>query len=383
MPRHYKISPSQLYRTIECPGSLRLAHGLVSESSEYATEGTQAHGLAEQMLTGDGVEPPDDEMGRYISDYVRYCESIEHSHRFSVSLVEETMESKKIPDFGGTADFVCFYESGPSHTPTTVSHIVDLKYGKGKRVDVQDNPQMMAYLLLLREGFGVRDEYRATIYQPRIPGEPDSTWAWTNEELDNFQQDILEMIAEENEDVFSVGDWCGWCPAFRTCPHVQEAALAAARSDFSEMVPANNASGQAAAVAKLLQHKPALEKLLRELPAVALDMVLAGHEIPGWKAVEAMGNRTWKHDEETTLKKLAGRKVGKKIATKPKIKSPTQLDNEGYGHEIRGLFYRPELGPKLAKATDKRPAITAEDATAVFLPSVEKERVISIENLME
>ena len=105
----------------------------------------------------------------------------------------------------------------------------------------------MAYLLLLREGFGVRDESRATIYQPRIPGEPDSTWAWTNEELDNFQQDILEMIAEENEDVFSVGDWCGWCPAFRTCPHVQEAALAAARSDFSEMVPANNASGQAAA----------------------------------------------------------------------------------------------------------------------------------------
>ncbi len=49
---HYRRSPSASTRWLACPGSIPLSEGIPRKESSYAQEGTEAHTLAEMMLTG-------------------------------------------------------------------------------------------------------------------------------------------------------------------------------------------------------------------------------------------------------------------------------------------------------------------------------------------
>lgn len=278
--------------------------------------------------------------------------------------IEETIESEKIEGLGGTADCVRVYWQGDN----LVLHVIDLKYGKGVAVAAENNPQLLAYLLLWRDELADLysfDVFRATIYQPRTAGEPDDTVDYTPEELEQFEGALLAAIDEKRSEEFCAGDWCRWCPAVAHCPHLYEITVEAAAEDFS-------ACEEIDRWLELKRVKPAIEKLLKEIDGKLLREIMHGRSVPGYKAVEGLGHSAW-IDEDETLKQLARRKVGKRIATVTKLKSPTQLKNEGYEKEIDGLFHRPNLGPKLAPVSDKREAITFTTPEEDFADSLSTE----------
>ena len=73
-PTHSPIGASSMYRWAECPGSVALSEGIVSESSAYAEEGTEAHELGATWLKGNGKTPEcdDDDMLDNVRIYVDY-----------------------------------------------------------------------------------------------------------------------------------------------------------------------------------------------------------------------------------------------------------------------------------------------------------------------
>lgn len=78
--------------------------------------------------------------------------------------------SKYVPGGFGTGDCVIIAEP--------ILDVIDFKYGKGHRVEAEDNPQMQLYGLGALEQFGDLYEIktvRMTIFQPRLSGIEDSS----------------------------------------------------------------------------------------------------------------------------------------------------------------------------------------------------------------
>ena len=186
MPKHAKLSPSAAERWINCPGSIRLAEQCPpAPSSEYADEGTAAHRLAELKVEcglvpiGDPKLTQDFEQAR-ASQY--YCGEMEEATEFYADRVQEIYAKALqgdpaaelmveqhfsledwIPGGFGTSDAVVIGGD--------VIEVIDLKYGKGVKVDAVGNPQLRLYGLGAAMLFG--DIYdlntvRMTIIQPRL-----------------------------------------------------------------------------------------------------------------------------------------------------------------------------------------------------------------------
>ena len=80
-PTHSPIGASSMYRWAECPGSVKLSEGIVTEQSAYAEEGTEAHAYGAEWLMGNGKQPPisekvDDEMAEHVKVYVDHVFSL-------------------------------------------------------------------------------------------------------------------------------------------------------------------------------------------------------------------------------------------------------------------------------------------------------------------
>lgn len=179
---HALLSASGAHRLLNCTPSARLESGEPESTSAAAEQGTVAHALAEhklrKALKQRSKRPVsawiDDEMVTLTDDYVAYVQ--EH-----ISLAEETCGDPQVlieqrldfshivPGGFGTGDCVIIAEP--------VLHIIDLKYGQGVMVEVEQNPQLMLYALGALNAFGSLcdiDQVPVTIFQPRRSNV--STW---------------------------------------------------------------------------------------------------------------------------------------------------------------------------------------------------------------
>ena len=85
-----------------------------------------------------------------------------------------------------------------------------------------------------------------------------------------------------------------------------------------------------------------------------LALLPRGVTVPGYTAVESLGHRKWDGTTEEILKKLANRKIGKKIATEVTLKSPSQLEKDTKNKKItEGLTKRPIVGMKVVPISAK------------------------------
>lgn len=85
---HATLSPSGAVRWMTCPGSVALTKDMADTSSKYADEGTDAHELAALCLetnTNAGAylgrvltegHTVDDDMARYVQQYVNYVRDL-------------------------------------------------------------------------------------------------------------------------------------------------------------------------------------------------------------------------------------------------------------------------------------------------------------------
>jgi len=313
---HAELSPSSAHRWIACPGSVSACRGLPDNGSEFAREGTLAHALAALVLDtgcdtldflgrlledGDVNGTAQAEMCEYVQMYVQYVRNL----RPDALLVETSVPIGHLTGEDGavgTADALALVGD--------TLHVIDLKYGRGVRVDAEENEQLGMYALGAMHLLGDLVHIKRvvlTIVQPRL--DHISEWEAPLEWLYDLRHQIADAAEEaaQADAARTPGEsQCKFCRAKANCRALAEYSLGAVLDDFADLdaptlpdriARAASRDLDSASLAPLLALLPVIEDWCSAIRQRALAEAEAGRPPPGWKLVQGRGGpRKWRKD---------------------------------------------------------------------------------------
>lgn len=366
---HAILSASASHRWLVCTPSARLESRFPDKGSPYAAEGTKAHSLAEETLRrflagGDStVCCEDGEMREAVQFYVDVCiEKITAARNASPDakiLVEERLDfSEYVPQGFGTGDAVIVSDDG--------LEVVDLKYGKGVRVEAVENSQMMLYALGALSAYGWLynvGRVRMTIVQPRLDNvstseiSDDALYLWGRK----VQRLAAKAFAGEGE--FKPGEHCRFCKARNTCRAYAEAMKAHIREDLR---PAPELQDDE--IADIVRHAKEVKNWLDGVEAYALGRALSGTKYPGMKLVA--GRSTRKIADESAAAAVLLSAGYNDIYRPQSLRTLTELEKlcgkKHFAELLGANLTKSEGKPALVPASDKRPELEVGDVRDDF-----------------
>lgn len=372
MSSHALLSPSSAHRWLNCPLAPRLEATLPEKPSEYAREGTVAHSVCEITAKKKFKKVKTAEYNRVIkklkTDAVWDDEMLHTAETFVEHLTERAMEfanepyiafevkvdiSDYVPEAFGRCDCVMFGGD------TLI--ITDYKHGKGVPVSPDENPQLMLYALgalkLYKPLFGVALKKVAVyIDQPRI-GAYDG-WTCTVDELLAWGESVKPkaQMAFMGFGEYHAGDWCRFCRANGICKAQAEQQIGAF-DDFSAAVGNPTALLSPSEMGEVLKRGETLVSWYETVREKALESLLNGEKIPGYKVVEGRSTRCWT-DQDKALDKLQESGVDRAVIYDSVPKTLAQLEKllgTARFKELVGEFVtKPQGKPTLALETDSR-----------------------------
>lgn len=372
MSSHALLSPSSAHRWMNCPLAPRLEATLPEKPSEYAREGTVAHSVCEitakkkykkvkaaeynrviKKLKTDAAW--DDEMLHTAETYVEHLteRAMEFANEPYIAFEVKVDISDYVPESFGRCDCVMFGGD------TLI--ITDYKHGKGVPVSPDENPQLMLYALgalkLYKPLFGVALKKVAVyIDQPRI-GAYDG-WACTVDELLAWGESVKPkaQMAFMGFGEYHAGDWCRFCRANGICKAQAEQQIGAF-DDFSAAVGNPAALLSPSEMGEVLKRGETLVSWYETVREKALESLLNGEKIPGYKVVEGRSTRCWT-DQDKALDKLQESGVDRAVIYDSVPKTLAQLEKllgTAKFKELVGEFVtKPQGKPTLALETDSR-----------------------------
>lgn len=308
---HALLSPSSSGRWMNCTPSARLAETVENGTSVYAEEGTLFHEICEYCLAqwNAGVWEPDPfgeelptlkddhlmhplfkpEMFQHARDYCDFVMNenydLEKSDGACAMLLEERVDiSEYVPDCFGSVD--C----------QLVGHdtleIIDLKYGEGVKVKVENNTQLMLYALgALKEKPSIT-KVKLVIAQVRL--HHFDTWEISVNDLTQWANKVLKPAAKRafaGEGEQKVGDWCGFCPVKAQCRKQYENVMQDfERYEYPELLTQEEITDL---IGKIDRYKSWLESVNKYV----YDEALRGHKWNGYKLVAGRSSRVITDEE--------------------------------------------------------------------------------------
>lgn len=365
---HALLSASAAKRWLNCPPSVRLTENMPDTPSEYAEEGTLAHELAELKLRKKFETMPKSkytkaldiiktnplytsEMDSCTDDYLDHILTI--AHRYDkvkpYVVIEKQLNYSHIAKDGfGTSDCVLICRND--------LHIIDFKYGKGVAVSAEDNPQLKLYAL------GAIAEYSFLynienvflhIIQPRT-SEGSSSWEISATGLTAWGESIkpIAELAYKGSGDFKCGDWCRFCKAKATCRARAENFFAL--EDTAKMPKELLSDSE---IGEALIKAQTLKNWVTDLEEYALNAILSGTDISGWKAVEGKSNRKIA-DIDSAFEVLKTNGYDEALLYERKPITLTELEKLVTKKKLEELIgdkiVKPQGKPTLAPADDKR-----------------------------
>jgi len=439
MGEHSKWSASNYEADSACPGrrvftgrahidldEIRRRTGVrvpPNSSSVYADEGTAAHQMLEWCLSEGFSDDPYDHVGKMVKvsseddPETRYVKLTEDMAENIQAVIERIFEVSKTETSIIYAEQRVYYNTflgiaTPDHAWGTADciavlpdeeelHTHDLKYGRGKEVEVEDNAQLKLYALgaydMVKDVFEIK-RIRVFIQQPRI-GTPvkeavydvESLLAWAAEQADGSVIEQLDAEMAFDKHVDNRGSFAGWaenylragghcnssfCQARAVCPKVAELAVQelsaftpAGVDEFDAVVDSellDQDESDEARLAAALRASDFIEGWIKEVRAEADRRLQNGLPVPGFKLVQGKrGNRQWRDEEEAEELITKKFRIKQDLAYTRKIISPTQAEKLAKAGDIgprqwpvlQELITQSEGKPHVAPAEDPRPAI--------------------------
>lgn len=358
--KHAAITASGSHRWIHCPPSARLEAQFPDTSSEAAAEGTRAHALAEKKLltwmkTG--------RRQRYKEDDEVMQESTDNYRDYVIGLYNELKAAGADPDLNievqlDLSDWIPegFGTSDACIPSTTALHIIDLKYGKGLKVDAEENSQMRLYALGAVALFWPLYEFEKAvthIYQPRLDNisveeiSVDDLIKW-GESIKPIARQAFDGKGEQHS-----GEWCWFCRCRTVC-----------KTRASEMfsVLEDQPDTMFMSLEDVASYLPKLDdaiKWAKDLQDYALAKARSGEKVPGYKLVEGRSVRKVK-DQNAMALALQEAGYGPDVIWKPlELQTLTNLEKlvgkKAFAKDYAALIEKPKGKPVLVPESDKRP----------------------------
>mgnify|MGYP000967190844 FL=1 len=368
---HALLGPSSAARWIACPPSVKLCEQFEDAESEYAKEGSLAHEIAElkvRKIIDPGLTSRkftaamkklkekdlyQEEMQGYTDEYVEFIQEQMYSYPTTPHIaVEQKVDfSEYVPGGFGTAD--CILISNDT------LHIIDFKYGKGVPVSVENNAQLLLYALgayLAYEMIFPIEHIKMSIVQPRLTGI--DTWECRLDYLLEFAKIAQEKaaMALKGEGDFNCGEHCKFCKAKATCKARANANLELAKYEFKSVDLLTLEE-----IGEILQKAHDLDTWVKEIEKYALAESLKGNNVPGWKAVNGKGSRSFKNTDDA-IKVLKENGIAEELLYERKYLTLAQIEKvigkKDFNNLVGNLIVMNVGKPTLVDASDKREAIT-------------------------
>jgi len=402
MADHARLSPSAAHRWMRCAGSLRMEAAVPDPSSSFADEGTAAHAVAALALTeilpasayvgrlipmaaGEPVEVTDD-MAEYVQTYVDTVRQYAQGHELLVEQKVDFSAHVGQPEQFGTCDAVVLTADGQEII------VIDLKFGRGVKVEACANEQLMLYALGAFDQFGMLlddvQRVRLVIHQPRIAEAP-SEWDLPLADLLAFAVrakerafHAIQVLHNEEEGALihhlsPCEKACRFCKAKAICPALREHVLAVVTDDFVDLdnaAPQVEAAGERiknsdnATLAKLLPHLDLIEQWCSAVRGRAHDELEHGRDVPGFKLVLGRaGNRAW-NNEDAAEGALKSMRLKHDQMYSFKLISPTQAEKLIAKESPRRWATLQKL---VTKADGKPTVVPVSDKRAAYQPSAD------------
>jgi hypothetical protein len=297
----------------------------------------------------------DADMCEFVQEYLDFVWG-QHGRFGGKLYVENRVDfSTFVPDGFGTSDAFIV-------TADTI-HVIDLKMGRVP-VTATNNTQARLYAIgalnLIGDEAGQIDTVKITIVQPTA--RQINEWEVSKTELIEWATNVVAPAAQAalqpDAPLIPGVKQCEYCKAAGDC-----AALAAfcMNTVMDNYRMRNEELIDAEGMAYILKHKKLITNWLDKVESRALNKILEGGCIPGFKLVEATTRRTWDPvvDEDIIAQKLLACGIPDEKCYTRKLLSPSQahkiLGNQF--KEIKELVFKPEGKPAIADENDKRPEI--------------------------
>jgi hypothetical protein len=348
--QHSKIvGGSTAKRVINCPGSVALVAEMPPQpSSPYAEEGTLLH----------------DEISNFLGDldYRFTCSQdlIEDKLKPALDLLDEidpdkTMEYE-VETRVGFGDLLpgVFGSTDLMGRIGNKAVILDWKFGAGVPVPAEENEQLMFYAAAAMRTpeakwvFDGATEVELVIIQPPTI----KRWTTTIERIKQFEQTLIRAvkIAEQPDAPLKNGDHCRWCNAKPVCP-IMTGAVDRAVAIKMDKIDVDK-------IGAYLHNADLLESWIKDLRALAEEMMKKGKPVTGWKMVPKRATRSWVKEEDAKVALLQHLKESEVIETK--LVSPAAAEKLLKAQKLKlpdGLTVAISSGNTIAPESDPRPAV--------------------------
>jgi len=380
--KHALLSASSASRWLACPPSARLEEKYKEtcgheESSVYAEEGTLAHEFAELFLRSLSGrvnkdtynkeleklrshelynEDIEEEVSKYCNYVMESFEAAKSIVPYPVLFIEEKLDFSHLVEEGfGTGD------SGIIADDTM--EIIDLKYGKGVKVEACENPQLKLYALgALRayEMFYDIKNVKLTIVQPRL--NHIASWVVSVKDLYAWAEKVLKPTAAkayEGKGLQKAGDHCKFCLVKAMCATLAAKNIALARNEFKD--PHLLTEKQLVEVYKQI---PMLTDWANSVSEYLLNQAVSGKKVEGYKLVEGQSRRKWANEEEVA-KILRKEGYPEDSFIKTSLKGIADIEKlvgkKTFPSLFEGQVIKPQGNPILVPESDKRPEYVSLD----------------------
>lgn len=403
---HAPLPPSASHRWGKCPPAMAYVDTLVSSkvmlpriAGEAAERGTRIHEIAEPILryTLEGKRAPKpegdaDEIAE-AREYVAYVvERVAEANIYGKVQygVEARATFKNRKECWGSCDFWMLNARRLT--------VIDLKSGF-MYVDELDNTQLILYAMgicgMLESGpaphVQLVDEIEICIWQPNGDREePARSIVYTRHEFNLWSIKMYDRIDRaasyfgkpraELEAAAVAGEHCTWCDALAICPKAKAYAMAISQKNFAP-VKSDGKPGkmpepktlEPKQLAEILERAPMFVDWLDACKQRVIELMQAGHDVPGWKPVAKKTHRQWGREHKPAkIAKALGIDVDDLHETR--MRSPSQVEKTlpaARKKRVNEFTFKP-FEVTLAKTSDKR---TALPSTKISFTPITREEI--------